>query len=498
MKNRYMPFLTKFKWILFSLFFVYICVANLSNEFLDLGGDSAQYIILAESLSQGLGYRAINYPQEPFSYHYPPVFPLLLSPIIYFFGRNFYLIRLLTALLGYGSLFFIYQLLKKYTEKKEAFLVTLVFATNFIFLSYSIKYILSDIPYLFVSCAALLFSAQYVKAKAIGKTSIAVLMGLWLSYFTRYAGITLFFGIVTLLLLHPKQNYKKIYFISIGFLTPLLLWIIAGRMLNPSYAYSKYFFLIDPYRPFLGTILGHPLQIVTRLTQGINYYCSLIGDSLFFYLHNSDRLKSLLSLFSFAMVFLGLWRSFRKNKLCVFHYYFLFYFLMVSLWPFQEGARFILPILPFIYYYFFEAAKGIFTVFYKKPLPLGFYSFFLILNLLFLPAKENTLKNLPLPLANFLSLHTWAKAHLPGEGIIISRKPTVTYFFTGHQALCYPFSLDPEEIWQDITIHNAKYLLVDEFSRETYVYLSPFLSRYKDKLTLLKRVGSSGVFEIHP
>ena len=318
-----MPFLTKFKWILFSLFFVYICVANLSNEFLDLGGDSAQYIILAESLSQGLGYRAINYPQEPFSYHYPPVFPLLLSPIIYFFGRNFYLIRLLTALLGYGSLFFIYQLLKKYTEKKEAFLVTLVFATNFIFLSYSIKYILSDIPYLFVSCAALLFSAQYVKAKAIGKTSIAVLMGLWLSYFTRYAGITLFFGIVTLLLLHPKQNYKKIYFISIGFLTPLLLWIIAGRMLNPSYAYSKYFFLIDPYRPFLGTILGHPLQIVTRLTQGINYYCSLIGDSLFFYLHNSDRLKSLLSLFSFAMVFLGLWRSFRKNKLCVFHYYFL-------------------------------------------------------------------------------------------------------------------------------------------------------------------------------
>ena len=157
-----------------------------------------------------------------------------------------------------------------------------------------------------------------------------------------------------------------------------------------------------------------------------------------------------------------------------------------------------LPILPFAYFYFFASLKRGLAVVPRKISMAGFYFLFLALNVLFLPLTRDTYNDLPLAFKNFLSLNAWAKTHVSGEGIIISRKPTVTYFFTGHQALCYPFSPDPEEIWQDITTHNAKYLIVDEFSRETYVYLSPFLYRYKDKLTLLERVGSSGLFKITP
>ena len=95
-------------WFVLTLFFGIIAVKSIPKEFYDLGGDSAQYIILGESLSQGKGLRMVNYPGEPFSFYYPPVFSLLLSPIIYFFGRNFYLMHLLVALLGYLSLYFLY------------------------------------------------------------------------------------------------------------------------------------------------------------------------------------------------------------------------------------------------------------------------------------------------------------------------------------------------------------------------------------------------------
>ena len=86
---------------------------------------------------------------------------------------------------------------------------------------------------------------------------------------------------------------------------------------------------------------------------------------------------------------------------------------------------------------------------------------------------------------NFVVLHQWIKPNLPPGGIIISRKPTITYFYTGHKALVYPYTTEPDEIWQEIGKHNAQYLLVDEFSRETYYYLSPFLYKYKNKLALL-------------
>lgn len=483
-------------WITLSIAFWGIVLLNASSEFYDLGGDSAQYIILSESLSQGLGYRALNYPQEPFFTHYPPVFPLLLSPIIHFWGRNFYLMQLFVALTGYGSLFFIYRLFRMHIKKKDASFLTLVFATNFVFISYSAKYILSDIPYLFVSCAALFYAAEYVKAKQLSKKGIATLIAIVASYFTRYAGVTLFFSILIFLLLYAKQHYKKIYFIGFGFLAPFVSWNIAAKMLNPGYSYPRQFFLIDPYRPFLGTILNHPRAAALRLIEGINYYCSVTGNALFSPLQHSVGLRDFLSLFSFVMVFSGLWLSFRKNKFCVFHYYFLAYFLMISLWPFKEGIRFILPILPFIYYYFFEAARYITGFLSKKAMVLSFYSFFLILNLLGMPLRKDTFNDLPQAFKNFISMHAWVKNTLPQEAILVSRKPTITYFYTHHKAILYPFTIQPEEIWNEIIKNRAHYIITDEFSQETYFYLLPFLYTYNDKISIVHRVGNTILFKV--
>ncbi len=152
----------KIKWIILSLIFWSIVILNIPHRFLDLGGDSAQYIILAESIAQGKGYKAINYPGEPFFYHYPPVFPLLLSPIVYFFGRNFYLMHILIALLGFLSLLFLYKLFKIYIDKRIAFFTVFLLSTNYIFIIYSGNFILSEIPYVFFSCLALLFAVRYL------------------------------------------------------------------------------------------------------------------------------------------------------------------------------------------------------------------------------------------------------------------------------------------------------------------------------------------------
>jgi len=78
--------------------------------------DSAYYIILAEGLSRFQGLRALCYPGHPLSKYCAPLFPLMLSPILYFFGRNFVLMHGLVLLFSLLTLFFTY----KYIENASA------------------------------------------------------------------------------------------------------------------------------------------------------------------------------------------------------------------------------------------------------------------------------------------------------------------------------------------------------------------------------------------
>lgn len=492
-------------WITLTLVFWLVFFKCVPRQFFDLGGDSAQYIILGESLSQGKFLRMINYPGEPISFYYPPVFPLLLFPIIYFFGRNFYLMHLLVAFLGYLSLLFFYLIFKKYSEKEIVFFTVILLGLSWSFLFYSTNYILSDIPYLFFSSFTLFMATRYIeKPTFLNKEGFWVVFGLILSYFTRYIGLTLFLGLLTSLALTNKQGkLKKIVFLGSGFLLVLSIWEFF-KYLNPKPFYltshAKQIFLIDPYAPYKGNLFAHPLYFILRFSEGANYFYSLL-DNIFFYNHLIKRILSagFISSLAIVLLFLGLWVKFRENKDCIIHYYFIIYLLLIIFWPFREGVRFILPILPFIFFYFLSGLKKILNFLPKRIAYFCFlilFSCLFILNLLALPMKGYTFENLPQPLKNFVSLHNWLKKNLPQEGLILSRKPTVTFFYTNHQSICYPFSPNPDIIWQEVLRNNVKYIIVDEFSQETYYYLIPFLYKYDDKLKLLYRIENTGILEV--
>ncbi len=497
------------KWILLTVIFWVIALTDMPRDFYDLGGDSAQYIILAESLTQGKGFRAINYPREPFSAYYPPVFPLFLAPIIYFWGRNFYLMRVLTALLGYVSLFFIYQLFKKYTDKKTAFMLICFFALNWTFILYSTRYILSDIPYLCFSSLALFWSGRYVeKPSLFNREGFWLITGLALSYLTRYIGLTLFLGIIIFFLSAKKDalRIKRAIFTAGGFFLIVTVWSGLTHLYSaPGPAHSGQLFLIDPYAPDKGSFLNNPLYYLPlRFKEGVNYYSALFTDIFFITIVKKYAfLKDFLEGTIMVSLFWGVWRKFQENKNCVFHYYFLCYFLLIVFWPFREGVRLVLPILPFVFFYFFNGLREITGFILKRFSRAGFYLLICALVTVNILNSIEITKSFPKdsnglgkPYKNFILVNEWIRNNLPREGLVISRKPTVTYFYTHHQSLCYPFTTDPRQIRQELLAHNAKYILVDEFSKEAYYYLSPFIHTYKNNLKLLHRIGDTGLFEI--
>ncbi len=493
--------LFKTKWIFLSFIFWTIIFLKIPSEFLDLGGDSSQYIILAESLAKGLGYRAINYPNSPFFYHYPPLFPLVLAGVIYFFGENFYLMYVLMAILGYLTLIFSYHLFRRYIDHKLAFFIVLLLSTNWIFLFYSSQCILSDIFYSLLSILTLIFISEYInKKEVINKEGIFSVLGLILCYFARYIGLTLFLATLFGLLFQNNlsRKFRKIVFVSLCFFCPFLVWQATIRILNPHAlsTYSKQFLLIDPYKPYLGTLLEHPRFIFIRLIEGVNYYYRMIGKILFlWFARKGVFFEELFSFVSLVLILLGLWKITLAKKTYLFFWYFFIYFSLIVFWPYREGVRFLLPILPFLYFYFVAGIGEVFKKFPKVIYLVLIFLFFLNLTFSF-SQKKISYKYLPNSLKHFLSAHYWINKHLPKIGIIVSRKPTLTYILTSHKSIIYPFSLDPDKIWQELEREEARYIIIDEFSRESYYYLLPFIYKYRDKLKLLYKQGNTGIFEV--
>ena len=149
------------------------------------------------------------------------------------------------------------------------------------------------------------------------------------------------------------------------------------------------------------------------------------------------------------MVFLfwGLWRKFRENKSAL-PLLFLILSRPIIFWPFKKEFCFILPILPFCSFSFFLTGSGKLLVLFLRDLPelayiflFAFLFIFNILNLIGIMKSFPKNKERPqAPFKNFILLNEWIINNLPKEGLIISRKPVITYFYTNRKSICYPFT----------------------------------------------------------
>lgn len=493
-------------WQLAIIFFIFFCIAakSINCEFFDLGGDSAQYITVAESVAQGNGYRMINSPSEPVCFLYPPVFPVLLSAVVFFFGRNIYLMYWLVAVLGFFGLVIVYKLLKKTSASWTAFLTVCFLSFNWGYLSYCTKYIRSEMPYLFLSAFTLLIFGKYKdKESFINAEAGLCTAGVILSYFTRYIGITLFASfLVTLLISRNRTKFKKSLLMGSTFLLFFLLWttikyLYGSQVINQ----FKLLFITDLYDSTKGTLFQNPLNFINRFVEGVNFYSDTVACLFSCYPYQKWNLFRNVFPFIFILVILlGFGSKFREDKKNELNYYLMFYFLLIIFWPARETIRFLIPVLPFMVFYFFIGLQNLLK---RLPAKVYLYCFSVVIIILFwfnalsLPLLfAQTFRNQPQIFKNFIRIHQWIEQNIADKGIILSRKPTVSYFYTGHQAIVYPYTRNSEEIWKEIIKNNVKYIIVDEFSQETYRYLLPFIYTYGNKLKYIDKAGNTALFEV--
>jgi len=442
------------------------------------------YIHHAKNIVMGKNYSDTGYIFNPLNPSlspktYPPFFPVLLTPIYYFYGLNFHIMKLEIIFFFLLFLYSVYFYFRDYIDTEFSVLLIFLIGFNYWFWDFKDR-ILSDIPFAFLTFLSLsLLIKVYQKSGNNRKVlSLSTLTGflIYLCFTTRTIGFVLIPVVITYDFITEKNITTKTMIISIIF---ILLYSFQLLVLPNDLSYFKQFnFCFD-------TIINHIVYYALTLAFfWRNGYFKLLTYAVFL----------LFSIAALIGYFLKIKRGF-----CFSEIFIIYYILLILMWPAPLGLRGLIPIIPFyIFYgiYFMNYCKN---YYHKKNL---FWAAFIIFNLIlsgsyimqykingFAPIKKGIHNLESIELFNFIRSETQK------SDIIIFFKPRVLALFTDRPSSCYPLIVKEDEFLDYLKSIKANYL-IENINYKPNQTLSKFIKQNKNKFKLVFYNNDFRVFKI--
>lgn len=503
------------------------------------GADNANYVLLARSMAEGQGFSDVHIPGHPPHTRYPPLLPLFLSPVYYFFGYNFTMMRLLIVLAGIGSIYAVKLLFEREADGLTGVLVALMTVTNFYVLFY-MREIMTEIPYMLFSLMAVYWLGRFSEERAFKPSATAAVVLVTAAYFTRSIGLTIYAAGLCLLLTklysgngERRLQAKKLLFFGVLAILPFLIWSLRGLLYaDPDQSYFSIFFQADYYAE--ESARAGVVTFFERIKHNAWLYLNTLYRPFITYVGFKNMVPTPVihasSLFFLAMVVWGLfYRVWTRRG--VSDFYLIIYLALLLVWPTYgtgDVMRYLVPVIPFLYFYFLagvacavrlragsRASGPSGKMFILIPFVFFFFPlFFLSVNLVEIramvwpPALPGNLRSSTEILsANLFKrvdkvglemvtgeyfmnevpcYHKYLeRAHITGEisasgEVIMARKPEVAAIVSGRHAVGFPFSSDTSKIFDVFNVMGVDYIVLDSCYEETRKYLPPFITEHID------------------
>ncbi len=387
------------------------------------GGDFALYIAQAEALLNTSVDKL--YALNKFStdhafrvqgpYLYPMGFPILLTGPYYAFGLNFPILKFFCGLFFLLAIPLYYQLFRpSFSHSFYPLCILAAFAVHYEFISFCDN-VLSDLPFFFFSAATFLQmrrTSNFINQLVLGAL-------LFFTYYIRDIGIlflpTLFVFQLQRLFLFKKKE-PNVWYYLLPYLVFAILYTL-NTCLFPKGNANHYSLL---WQGISGELL---------LTNSM-YYTSLLSS--YFLIEQQYLLLLLL-----VPLLIGVFFSWKQDL----HYliFTLLTFLIYIVWPFQQGFRFIFPVMPLLLYFL---VKGLQKLTALLKLRQRFLACLLIVCLSYLGyesivrivsfSKTNT--NLAYN-ADTKDMYKYISENINKNELIGFAKPRVLRLFTGHNSI---------------------------------------------------------------
>lgn len=356
-----------------ALFFLIFLFVRGYSDAPRLNGDNSIIYGTARSLSESGSY-IFNYrPQTRF----PPAVPWSLVFLERIGLNQNSAIQVLMEIFFAAGILVFYRLLK--IEKESALFSSLLALTTPSFLFLATGGLTTDLPYLLLSALFLFFlSPEKNLNQTLLPFPLRLLIALPLGCFvimTRTIGVAFIpaIGLYLLFLLVHRRNrnvqelvlYSSVLFAMI--LTQLswsrwkqhhlIQWWEGEFMVS----YERQLYLRDPHHPLLGA--ASLQDFFTRVLQNTVINWTHIGEMIFRITWLDPWTYSPLVIFPSILICLGWLDSFRQPILQLSSLYVVCYLVILLLWPFDEGHRFLFPVAPLLFFYFWLGIKRSIPVF---------------------------------------------------------------------------------------------------------------------------------------
>jgi hypothetical protein len=226
-----------------------------------VGGDNAGYMILAESIESGQGYRNIHLPGAPRHAQYPPVYPTILAAARWS-GAGLITFKILSLVFTTTSLVFLFMLARRRLGWEGGLAVVAPFALSPVLLYYS-HWVLSEALFVLLTLAALWAAERIAESWRWLAVTMTVAV---LAYLTRAAGLPLLVALIVALAW--RRDWRQLAVASGASLAVVAGWWAWGvaAASESVQVYSSNFLLVNPYAPELGYI--GPGDLLTRVVNG--------------------------------------------------------------------------------------------------------------------------------------------------------------------------------------------------------------------------------------
>lgn len=493
----------RFYLILIAIFLLYSL--TLTGK-LSTGGDDANYIILSISLASAQGYRIISHPDQPLETQYPPLLSFLLMPLVRFFPENYLILKLIPLFFSFGTILIFIRIAKMLLpQKAEAMLLVILVAISPILVYYSTQ-VLSEPLYVFFSLFSIYLALRF-DTQEDRRELLALPLAALAAYYSRSIGLSLIISIMLLYLI--RRRYKIFFFLSLLMVLLILPWIIRNSLLLGKSPYISSFFLVDPYNLDLGTIgfIGFGKRFVMNI---IRYSGKIILNLLAYpwleKVNPYNPFKIALGLIISSFILFGFYRSL-KTKINLLNLYALIYLLFCLVWPWYD-TRFLVPIFPIILLFLIQGINEVEKLLKIKPLKnvlqrkLFHKMLIASIILFFLIGSARIIYNnhwgeVSEEWQDYHRACLWLKEHSANGSNILCREPSYAYLISERKAVCYPFTLNHDEMSQFFVEHRIDYIIYDRLIAPTdnaQRYLKPFLASHPELFRPVYPVGSSGTY----
>lgn len=308
------------------------------------GGDFAMYIMNAQNLVNGTPYAQTGYVYNPDTAYwgnpaYPPIFPLLLAPFVALWGVNLMMLKLPVILCAIAALL---VLNNKVLPKDMPALSRIIFTIGlglYPYYYFLTEEILSDFLFLFLVTLALYRIDRQIQPGG-GKSTkwwtwLVNGVLIYLAYGTRSVGIILIAVVFSLSI----ARLKRISLGAFGTITTALILMFIQNVLIPE-ASGGYF----------GMLPNTAQEIIKTLSYSVKYYADFLFDLFPF---QNVWIQGFVFLIILSGFIFGAIIRLRRG-LISYDFFFVFLFAILLVFPGYQGTRYLLPVLPIVFWYILE------------------------------------------------------------------------------------------------------------------------------------------------